>query len=308
MIQPTPATRRYAAIDIGSNAARLLIKSAVPAPEPSTEKLLFLRVPLRLGADVFSQGHLSETKARNLCRFMKVCRHLMRIYDVDAYRACATSAMRDADGGPELIADIERKTGLHTDIITGEQEARIIYGNHFERHDDTTQDYLYVDVGGGSTEVNLLREGRLALSRSYNIGTVRMLCGTVEAAEVRRLQADMALLRTDTPLHIVGSGGNINKLARLLAKKRKEKAVDPAALDELRGRMEALTAKERQEEFGLKADRADVIVPAAKVFCMIAALTGADDIQVPVIGLADGLIDSMVREDAADAMRDGKER
>lgn len=286
--------RRLAAIDIGSNGVRLLIKSVTPGPVPRTHKLLFLRVPLRLGADVFRLHQLSERRARNLRRLIKAFRHLMRIYEVDQYRACATSAMRDADNGPAVLDDIERQTGIHLDIITGEEEASIVVSNHYERQENTAEEYLYVDVGGGSTEVNLLRGGQLVFSRSYNVGTVRMLCGAVDKAELARMKDDLTALHTDTPLHIVGSGGNINKLARLLGKKQRN--IDPAALADLLHRLERYTAEERQEVFALKADRADVIVPAARLFVAIAQLTGAQDIQVPVIGLADGLIDRMARE------------
>lgn len=295
------ASRRYAAIDIGSNAVRLLIKSGWGAPPIRTDKLLFVRVPLRLGADVFTVGKLSDDRARNLRRLMKAFSLLMRIYDVDEYRAYATSAMRDAKNGKSLIEEIEKKSGIKISIITGAEEARIIYGNHLERQDEATQDYLYVDVGGGSTEITMIRQGSLILSRSYNIGTVRMLCGAVDQAEVARLRTDMEALHTSLPLHIVGSGGNINKLWRLLGKKQKSsdsrepKSMTPAELQSLLAQLEPYTPAQRQEIFSLKPDRADVIVPAGKIFLLIAKLTGAVDIQVPVVGLADGLIDEMAR-------------
>lgn len=296
------ASRRYAAIDIGSNAVRLLIKSGWGAPPIHTEKLLFVRVPLRLGADVFTVGKLSDDRARNLRRLMKAFSLLMRIYDVDEYRAYATSAMRDAKNGKSLIEEIEKKSGIKIAIITGAEEARIIYSNHLERCEDATQDYLYVDVGGGSTEITMIRQGALVLSRSYNIGTVRMLCGAVDQAEVARLRTDMAALHTARPLHIVGSGGNINKLWRLLGKKQKgadskePKSMTPVELQSLLAQLEPYTPAQRQEIFSLKPDRADVIVPAGKIFLLIAKLTGAVDIQVPVVGLADGLIDEMARD------------
>lgn len=285
--------RRYAAIDIGSNGVRLLIKSVADGEPIRTNKMLFLRVPLRLGADVFRDRRLSDGKARNLLRLMKAFKQLMKIYDVDEYTACATSAMRDAQGGPELMADIAKQTGIRIRIISGEEEARLIYSNHYEQQENKDEDYLYVDVGGGSTEVSLISGGQLALARSYNIGTIRMLCGAVGEKETQRLVDDMKAIHATAPLHIVGSGGNINKLARLLGKKNKP--IDPAELEELLATLERYTPEERQQRYALKADRADVIVPAARIFTTIARLTGAKDIQVPVVGLADGLIDSMAR-------------
>lgn len=287
--------RCLAAIDIGSNAARLLIKRVVGAPVLTTEKLLFLRVPLRLGSDVFADGRISEGKERNLRRLMKACRHLMRIYGVEECVACATSAMRDASNGHQVIERIAAETAIPIRIITGEEEARVIYGNHLEQRDDTAEDCLYVDVGGGSTEVNLLRQGTLVISRSYNIGTLRMLSGGVTEEQIGRLRADMETLRQDTPIHIIGSGGNINKLYRLTGKKSKERAMTTGELESLATELAAYTPRERQQRYGLKADRADVIVPAARIFILIARAVGAEDIRVPLIGLADGLIDRMAR-------------
>ena len=165
----------YAAIDIGSNAARLLIKSVDDSQEKCFKKEMLLRVPLRLGFDVFAKGELSEKKAGKLKRLMKAFRQLMKIYDVDRYRACATSAMRDARNGSEVIREIKKSTGIAIEIIDGEEEARMVYNNHIECLEDRKGNYLYVDVGGGSTEVNLLTEGELVYSKSYNIGTVRIL-------------------------------------------------------------------------------------------------------------------------------------
>ena len=286
----------YAAIDIGSNAVRLLIKEIKEEQgKAHFSKVLMLRVPLRLGFDVFDIGKISEKKEKNMIRLMKAFRHLMKIYDVKHCRACATSAMRDAKNGMDIIKQIEKKTGVHIDIIDGQEEAKIIYNNHVEHMEDQKGNYMYVDVGGGSTEINLLSEGQLVCSRSYNIGTVRMLNNAVKDSEWERLKNDLAELAKSYPqTNIIGSGGNINKLYRLADKKNKKKmTMQVSVLQELHTRLKALSLEERMEQFGMKPDRADVIIPAGEIFLTIANIIGASYIPVPVIGLSDGIIDEL---------------
>lgn len=290
------AGTNYAAIDIGSNAVRLLIKHVEEENgKPHFSKVLLLRVPLRLGFDVFAMGKISELKEKNLIRLMNSYRYLMKIYDVEDYRACATSAMRDAKNGMDIIKRVEKKTNIRIEIIDGQEEARIVYRNHIECLEDRTGNFMYVDVGGGSTEINLLSQGELVCSRSYNIGTVRILNNAVKDSEWKRLKADMAeLARAYPKTNIIGSGGNINKLYRLAGKKdtaRLRMAVD--TLRELHGALRALTVGERIEKFDLKPDRADVIVPAGDIFLTIADIIEATYIYVPVIGLSDGIIDDL---------------
>ena len=286
----------YAAIDIGSNAVRLLIKEIKEEQgKAHFSKVLMLRVPLRLGFDVFDIGKISEKKEKNMIRLMKAFRHLMKIYDVKHCRACATSAMRDAKNGMDIIKQIEKKTGVHIDIIDGQEEAKIIYNNHVEHMEDQKGNYMYVDVGGGSTEINLLSEGQLVCSRSYNIGTVRMLNNAVKDSDWDRLKNDLAELAKSYPqTNIIGSGGNINKLYRLADKKNKKKmTMQVSVLQELHTRLKALSLEERMEQFGMKPDRADVIIPAGEIFLTIANIIGASYIHVPVIGLSDGIIDEL---------------
>lgn len=286
----------YAAIDIGSNAVRLLIKEIKEEQgKAHFSKVLMLRVPLRLGFDVFDIGKISEKKEKNMIRLMKAFRHLMKIYDVKHCRACATSAMRDAKNGMDIIKQIEKKTGVHIDIIDGQEEAKIIYNNHVEHMEDQKGNYMYVDVGGGSTEINLLSEGQLVCSRSYNIGTVRMLNNAVKDSEWERLKNALAELAKSYPqTNIIGSGGNINKLYRLADKKNKKKmTMQVSVLQELHTRLKALSLEERMEQFGMKPDRADVIIPAGEIFLTIANIIGASYIHVPVIGLSDGIIDEL---------------
>ena len=286
----------YAAIDIGSNAVRLLIKEIKEElGKAHFSKELMLRVPLRLGFDVVDIGKISEKKEKNMIRLMKAFRHLMKIYDVKHCRACATSAMRDAKNGMDIIKQIEKKTGVHIEIIDGQEEAKIIYNNHVEHMEDQKGNYMYVDVGGGSTEINLLSEGQLVCSRSYNIGTVRMLHKAVKDSEWERLKNDQAELAKSYPqTNIIGSGGNINKLYRLADKKNKKKmTMQVSVLQELHTRLKALSLEERMEQFGMKPDRADVIIPAGEIFLTIANIIGASYIHVPVIGLSDGIIDEL---------------
>ena len=212
----------YAAIDIGSNAVRLLIKQVEEDIEGKADfrKEMLLRVPLRLGFDVFAMGKISEEKEKNLMRLMKAFRHLMKIYNVETFRACATSAMRDAENGKDIIKRIKKKTDIDIEIIDGQEEAKTIYNNHNEYMDDRNGNYMYVDVGGGSTEINLLSQGTLVCSRSYNIGTVRFLNQAVAETEWERLKNDMQELATSyEKTNIIGSGGNINKLYKLADKK-----------------------------------------------------------------------------------------
>ena len=287
----------YAAIDIGSNAVRLLIKSIdrEAVQEKKIKKVMMLRVPLRLGFDVFSIGELSEKKADKLRRLMKAFRQLMKIYDVDDYRACATSAMRDARNGRTIIKKIEKDTGIRIEIIDGQEEARMIYNNHIECMEDRLGNYMYGDVGGGSTEINLLTNGELVWSVSYNIGTVRMLSNAVKEGTWQQMEEElMKVTEGVAAINIIGSGGNINKLFRLADKKDKKlQRLPVSSLQTVYDVLKPLTPEERVEAFSLKQDRADVIVPAAEIFLKIAEVVHAEYIYVPVIGLSDGIIDNL---------------
>ena len=287
----------YAAIDIGSNAVRLLIKSIdrEAVQEKKIKKVMMLRVPLRLGFDVFSIGELSEKKADKLRRLMKAFRQLMKIYDVDDYRACATSAMRDARNGRTIIKKIEKDTGIRIEIIDGQEEARMIYNNHIECMEDRLGNYMYVDVGGGSTEINLLTNGELVWSVSYNIGTVRMLSNAVKEGTWQQMEEElMKVTEGVAAINIIGSGGNINKLFRLADKKDKKlQRLPVSSLQTVYDVLKPLTPEERVEACSLKQDRADVIVPAAEIFLKIAEVVHAEYIYVPVIGLSDGIIDNL---------------
>ena len=286
----------YAAIDIGSNAVRLLIKQLEDGMQPHFTKVLLLRVPLRLGFDVFSNGgRISDRKRKDLVRLMKSYRQLMKIYNVSDYRACATSAMRDASNRKEIIKEVVRKTGINIEIIDGQEEASMIYNSHIENIRGYKGNYMYVDVGGGSTEINLLADGDLICSKSYNIGTVRMLNDSVSEGEWMRFRSDLEDLAASYPgINIIGSGGNINKLYKLIEPRdRRLPRMSVASLKVLHERLKSMSVRQRMDEYGLKADRADVIVPAGEIFLTVVSLTGASYIYVPVIGLSDGIIDGL---------------
>ena len=296
------AIKNYAAIDIGSNAVRLLIKRVSPGYKDGIDKLskvLLLRVPLRLGFDVFGEGKISSEKADRMRRLMKAYRQLMKIYGVEHYRACATSAMRDAVNGMDIIKMIKKNTGIKIEIIDGQEEAQIVYNNHLECQEDRNGNYMYVDVGGGSTEINLLVNGKLTYSKSFNIGTVRILTGGVTEAAWQQMRDEIATHTQEYPvINIIGSGGNINKLYRLIEKKdKKRKRIPVASLQQIYDRLKILTPEARMDEFNLKPDRADVIVPASEIFLCIAEKIHAEYIYVPEIGLSDGIIDKMYAED-----------
>lgn len=290
-----PASLHFAAIDIGSNAVRLLIKSVDENAKNKFAKQLMVRFPLRLGFDVFSRGKISEKKEKQLLQLMKSFKLLMKVYETDAFRACATSAMRDAKNGKKLIEKIEKSTGIGIEIIDGKEEARIIYNNHLEYVEDRKGNYMYVDVGGGSTEINFLSNGKLLFSQSYNIGTVRMLNGAVEDLQWKSLKNDLeAIVSAHRCVQIIGSGGNINKYYRLAEKKDDRRLrMTVSELQRLYDMLKPLPVRERMDRFDLKPDRADVIVPAGEIFLTIASLVEAQYIYVPVIGLADGIVDEL---------------
>ena len=295
------AGKCYAAIDIGSNAVRLLIKkekTRACLESKKFDKLLLLRVPLRLGFDVFEKGEISDVKTKKLCRLMKSYRHMMHIYDVDEYRACATSAMRDAKNGSDIIKKIYKDTGINIEIINGQEEAQMIYGNHIECTQDREGNFIYVDVGGGSTELNLISNGNLIFSKSFNIGTVRYLSHAVDESIWKNIEKELEKYTKNLEdINIIGSGGNINKLYRLAFEKDiKAESFSVDQLKPLCEDLEGLSIDERMEKYALKSDRADVIVPAARIFLFIAKLTKAKQIYVPTMGLADGIIDKLYEQ------------
>ncbi|MCQ2258402.1 MAG: Ppx/GppA family phosphatase [Bacteroidaceae bacterium] len=293
----SPDKFNLAAIDIGSNAARILIKQVerVVSEDGLTalrmKKLQFLRIPLRLGIDVFSIGKISEEREKQLLRTMKVFRQLLIIYNVEDYRACATSAFRDAKNGKKILRHIHKEMKMDIDIITGDEEARILR----DCNSSKTGNLLYMDVGGGSTEISLVSDGQLIDSRSFNIGTLRLLSGSTSQADWDSMSEEVGnICRGIDNILIVGSGGNINKLYRLAPKReRKAERLMVSTLSKLYEQLSSLSVEQRMEQYELREDRADVIVPASRLFLMVAEVAKAENIMVPTVGLADGIINEL---------------
>lgn len=291
----------YAGIDIGSNAVRLLIKCL---NDESSEELLskvqLVRVPIRLGEDAFMKGRIGKKKSKKLISLMRAYKELMEIYDVSNYRACATSAMRDADNGLELVQVIEEQVGIKIEIISGQEEAQLISQDLINGADiDSEATFLYVDVGGGSTELNLVRHGELLQSHSFNIGTIRQLSGKVEQEEVQLFESYLAQIKERYgEVQVVGSGGNINKLLRLgaPAERAKVNSLKYANLQGVYDELVKYTSEERMIRFRLKPDRADVIIPAAEIFLLVGRIICCEKIIVPTKGLSDGIIESIYKE------------
>lgn len=287
-----------AAIDVGTNAAKLLIKQVNVDDNGQAEavKLLFLRIPLRLGMDVFTNGCISEEREREFIATMKAYRQLMKVYSVNSYRAFATSAMRDAKNGKAIIKKIKDKAHIKLDIITGSEESKIIYDNHLSNI-SSEGCFLYVDVGGGSTELSFICDGECIYSHSFNVGTIRLLKNKVKREDIIKMKTEInriTLGRED--IKIIGSGGNINKLFRLASKKKSLDFLPVDILQEEYDELSRMSVEERMAKYGLKPYRADVIVPAAEIFLHIAAGSHAMEILVPNLGLADGIINELIRK------------
>ena len=286
---------RLAAIDIGSNASRLLIDEVLPGPEGKVEfvKMTLVRVPLRLGFDVFEKGIITEKKAVNLIKTIEAYKILLDVYEVDEYIACATSAMRDATNAEEIIEKVKQQTGVDIKVITGEEEATYIYENHIAENLSVQETYLYIDVGGGSTELTFFSDGVLVAKESFNIGTIRLLKNQVQE-ETWNLMKDYIRDKVKRFHHItcIGSGGNINKIFTL-SKRKEGKFLTVDLLRDYYKEFSSLSVSQRMVLYKLREDRADVIVPALLIFLNIMRWADAQEIHVPKIGLADGLIHNL---------------
>jgi exopolyphosphatase/guanosine-5'-triphosphate,3'-diphosphate pyrophosphatase len=280
----------FAAVDIGSNAMRLLFCRAYDlGGKPHFSKEELIRLPIRLGEDVFLNGKISEKKAEKLITAMRGFHELIKVYEVDAFRAVATSAMRDASNSAEIIERIKNETGLVVEIIDGKLEAQLVFSNHIEEMLNPKHAYLYIDVGGGSTELTLYHNQKVIAAKSFNIGTVRMLLNKVEKDEWENMKE---WIKKNTfgiqPLHAIGSGGNINKIFKMT--KKENKNLSYSKLKGIHDMLNSYTLEERIDVLGLKPDRADVIVHASKIFTTIMKIADIEDIFVPQIGLSDGIV------------------
>ena len=287
--------KKFAAIDIGSNAIRLLTHNVIEEQGKKTQfrKSALIRVPVRLGEDSFTVGEISERNVARMVKTMLAFKLLMDVAGVQNYRACATSAMREANNGNEVINLIAEKSGIQIEVIDGKQEAAIIASTDLKEIIKEDQSYLYIDVGGGSTEFTLFTKGKIKLSKSFKLGTVRLLKDLVKETTWLRLQEWIQENVKDAPkLSIIGSGGNINKLHKMSGRKEGE----PLSYIWLNAQyrfLESLSYDDRVSELGLNPDRADVIIPATRIFLSAAKWSGAKKIHVPKIGLSDGIIKNL---------------
>ena len=285
---------KLAAIDIGSNAARLLITEVTQTPDgPAFNKINLVRVPLRLGFDVFERGEISKERFNMLMQTMKAYGHLLNVYEIKHLKACATSAMRDAKNGEDILRRVKMETGIDISIITGDEEASLIYENHVAEHLDKEHSYRYIDVGGGSTELTFFADSNLHSQKSFNIGTIRILKNQVADNTWDELKEHIKInFRSLLPKIAIGSGGNINKVFSL--SKRKEGK--PLTLDLLKDyykELSSVSLEQRMRMYKIREDRADVIIPALQIYINVMRWAEIDEIYVPKIGLADGLVQSL---------------
>ncbi len=289
---------RLAAIDIGSNAARLLITEVIvdEKDNPIFNKMNLFRVPLRLGFDVFKHGIISKEKTAMLMQTMKAFKHLLNAYEVKHIKACATSAMREADNANDIIRKIKLETDIRIEVITGDMEAGFIFENHIAETLDKDHSYMYVDVGGGSTELSFFSNGALIFKESFNIGTIRLLQGQVhdKTWEVMK-EVIKTVTKGQKEVVAIGSGGNINKVFTM-SKRKDSKPISLDLLKDFYKEFSSVTLEERMKLYNLKPDRADVIVPALQIYTNAMRWAGAKEMYVPKIGLADGLIQHLWNE------------
>ena len=283
---------KLAAIDIGSNACRLLIDEVIQDPQGKIDfvKVSLVRVPLRLGFDVFEKGYISPERESNLIKTLLAYKLLLEVYDVQHLKACATSAMRDATNASEILQRVKVETGIDIKVISGQEEASYIYENHVADFMNKEETYLYIDVGGGSTELTFFSDGKLAAKESFNIGTIRLLKNQVSEKDWDDMK-DFIKLNKPGYHHItaIGSGGNINKVFTL-SKRKDGKSLNLDLLRNYYKEFSSLSVAERIILYKFREDRADVIVPALLIYINVMRWAETEEIFVPKIGLADGLI------------------
>lgn len=288
---------KFAAIDIGSNAVRLLINNIIDDDEkPFFQKASLVRLPIRLGADVFENGKISDTNLQRLTDTMQAYRLLMQTHGVTDYRAFATSAMREAENGKKIVRHIKEKTGVKLQIIDGMLEAELLFATRVTKQLDASKSYLYVDVGGGSTEFTLFTDGKSKASQSFKIGTIRLLNNQVSDKKWNALKDWLSGIKPNKKeLIIIGTGGNINKISKIINGK-KQQYISDRQLKDLYKELVTLNIEQRMRRYSMRPDRADVIVPAARIFTTVTAVTNAKELFVPKVGLSDGMIRWMYRK------------
>ena len=287
---------RYAAIDIGSNAVRLLIADITQNDKTGFKKNTLVRVPLRLGDDAFLDQELSEKKIDDLVKTMVAFRSLMDVYHVTEYLACATSAMREAKNGKQVIEKVKELANIDIEIIEGQREASIIYSNHVEENLDIKKSYLYIDVGGGSTELSVFVNKQPVASKSFNLGTIRIL-DNQDKEETWNEMKEWIRQNTKELKHVVGigTGGNINKLFRMSGEKE-DLPLSFLKLRNMYNELNSYSLKERISILKLNQDRADVIIPACEIYLTVMKWAGIKQIYVPKVGMVDGIINLLMEE------------
>ena len=287
-----------AAVDIGSNAARLLINEVKETTKNKPEfiKLNLLRIPLRLGMDVFSYGEIRAEREKMIIDSMKIFSDLMKIYKVEHYRACATSAMRDAKNGQSIIQQVKKSSGIDIEIISGDEEATLVFENHVAESLDKNNAYLYIDVGGGSTELTFFENNKMKYKNSFNIGTIRILNNLVKQENWDEMKEVITTkIKSKKPIVAIGSGGNINKLFSM-SKTRDGKPISTNYIKKFLKEASKLNVDERMVTYKIREDRADVLVPALTIFSNVLMWSDINHIYVPKISVADGLIHNIYDE------------
>lgn len=288
---------RYAAIDIGSNAVRLLIADITDNDGViSFKKNTLVRVPLRLGDDAFLDKKISPHKAEDLFKTMQAFKNLMDVYKVEDYMACATSAMREAENGKDLAQKIKEDININLEVIGGQKEANIIYSSHVDQTLDRKKNYLYIDVGGGSTELSIFINGELHASKSFDLGTIRIL-DNQDKEETWEDMKEWVKNKSKTlkGLIAIGTGGNINKLFKL-SEEKEGTPMSFAKLKSLENYLTSYSLKDRINVLGLNQDRADVILPACEIFLTVMKCGNVKQIYVPKVGMVDGIIQLLIEK------------
>jgi exopolyphosphatase/guanosine-5'-triphosphate,3'-diphosphate pyrophosphatase len=290
--------KKLAAIDIGSNAIRMLIANVVQTEgeHPIFMKSEMVRVPIRLGQDSFTVGEISNKNTKRVVRAMKAFKLLMKINKVNNYMACATSALRESNNAVELVKNVKKKTGIKIEIIDGKKEAEIISYSNVISDQGHNSNYLYIDVGGGSTEFSIIKNRKRISSKSFKTGTVRMINGMVNDEVWVKIE-DWIKKNTEEidKIQLLGTGGNINKVFKLLDTKEGN-PITYIKLNSFYNDLKVLSYEERILKYNLNLDRADVIIPALEIYLKAFNWSGANKIFVPKIGLSDGMIKMMYKK------------
>ncbi|MCE3296836.1 MAG: hypothetical protein K0R65_2550 [Crocinitomicaceae bacterium] len=282
---------KYAAIDIGTNAARMLVGEVTQEGDHSfVKKISYTRIPLRLGEDVFDKGKITPKKLDNFVKTIEAFKLISEIFKVKKLRACATSAMREASNREEVIEAIKEKTGIEIEVISGDEEARLIFGTFFLLDFDKTKPFLVIDVGGGSTEISVFENGEKVAAKSFELGTLRLLKEKTNK-EIWHELGDWIEENVDleTPHIVYATGGNINKVHKMLGAQQ-DQSITLGHMNELRDQLNELSLEQRIDQFQLKPDRADVIIPAMDIYSFVLDKISTKEFFVPKIGLSDGMI------------------